>query len=337
MYAQPNDGHGAYPQHGYPQGPYPHVPYPQPAHPHAAHAEGAAGHPHDARHPPRRRSSSSSSASGHAKGAPHPHEAYSAHPQGPANPGYLENGGQPDRAMRRQVDWDIPDEKLLNEDVDDVIRRGFIKKVMCILSAQLAVSFAVACAFTFSTTVQDWVYENVWFAVTVSMMTMVLAIVFACIPKVARTFPINYVILFLLALGIGCSLGYGGAYYGAESFSMALGITVLITLALMGFAFQTKWDFTGSAPYMAVVSLCVLVFGLIAAIIRTRIAQIVYASIGAALFACYIVLDTQMIIGGKHKKYQFGIDDYAFAALALYMDIVNLFMMILTLIGSSSE
>jgi len=55
---------------------------------------------------------------------------------------------------------------------------------------------------------------------------------------------------------------------------------------------------------------------------------------GVLLFTFYIVFDTQLLIGeyGGHKV-QFGIDDYVFAALNLYLDIINLFLHILSLFG----
>ena len=44
-------------------------------------------------------------------------------------------------------------------------------------------------------------------------------------------------------------------------------------------------------------------------------AQNLYAGAGCLIFSCYLVYDTQLIVGGEHKKYQFGLDDYVFAAL----------------------
>jgi FtsH-binding integral membrane protein len=40
----------------------------------------------------------------------------------------------------------------------------------------------------------------------------------------------------------------------------------------------------------------------------------------------------QLIVGGKHK-HAFGLDDYVFAALNVYLDIINLFMFILQLLN----
>ena len=41
--------------------------------------------------------------------------------------------------------------------------------------------------------------------------------------------------------------------------------------------------------------------------------QNIYAGFGCLIFSFYIVYDTQLIVGGKHAKHQFGVDDYVFA------------------------
>ena len=63
-----------------------------------------------------------------------------------------------------------------------------------------------------------------------------------------------------------------------------------------------------------------------------NIGQIVYASAGAVIFSFYIVYDTQLIIGGNNRRIQYSVDDYALAAINLYLDIINLFMAILEII-----
>ena len=50
----------------------------------------------------------------------------------------------------------------------------------------------------------------------------------------------------------------------------------------------------------------------------------------------YIVYDTQLMMGGKHK-YSIDPEEYIFAALNLYLDIINLFLYILTLIGAAKD
>lgn len=58
----------------------------------------------------------------------------------------------------------------------------------------------------------------------------------------------------------------------------------------------------------------------------------------AIMFSCFIVFDIQAVVGGKHRKYQLGPDDYVFAALNLYLDIVSLFVvMLLFCVGKDGQ
>ena len=50
------------------------------------------------------------------------------------------------------------------------------------------------------------------------------------------------------------------------------------------------------------------------------------------IFSMYLVYDTQIIVGGEHKSYQFDMDDYVLAALVIYLDIINLFILLMQLL-----
>ena len=65
----------------------------------------------------------------------------------------------------------------------------------------------------------------------------------------------------------------------------------------------------------------------------SRNMEIVYSGMGACLFSFYIIYDVQLIAGGKHQAHRFGVDEYVFAALNLYMDIIQLFLHLLRLFG----
>jgi FtsH-binding integral membrane protein len=66
-----------------------------------------------------------------------------------------------------------------------------------------------------------------------------------------------------------------------------------------------------------------------------KIANLLFCCLGAFLFSFYLLCDTQMIIGGKHRRFQFQEDDYILGALVLYLDIINLFLEILRLLGDN--
>ena len=57
---------------------------------------------------------------------------------------------------------------------------------------------------------------------------------------------------------------------------------------------------------------------------------------GVLIFSLYIVHDTQLMLGGSHKV-SIGMDDYVFAALNLYLDIINLFLLLLDLLNGGRD
>lgn len=69
---------------------------------------------------------------------------------------------------------------------------------------------------------------------------------------------------------------------------------------------------------------------------KTKTLTLVYASLGALLFSLYLIYDTQLMLGGKHK-YTISPEEYVFAALNLYLDIINIFIYILTIIGAARD
>ena len=44
-----------------------------------------------------------------------------------------------------------------------------------------------------------------------------------------------------------------------------------------------------------------------------------------------------MIVGGKHREIQLSPEDYIFATVMLYVDIIQIFLFILRLFGQSDE
>lgn len=61
-----------------------------------------------------------------------------------------------------------------------------------------------------------------------------------------------------------------------------------------------------------------------------------YGTAGALIFSMYIVYDIQLMMGGNHK-YSISPEEYIFASLSLYLDIINLFMYILMIVGAAKR
>jgi FtsH-binding integral membrane protein len=78
-------------------------------------------------------------------------------------------------------------------------------------------------------------------------------------------------------------------------------------------------------------SIMLLCFGIGLIFWKNSTAQLVYACLGAFLFSIYIIFDTQLIVG-RHT-FSYSLDDAYFAAINLYLDIINLFLFILQILG----
>ena len=61
--------------------------------------------------------------------------------------------------------------------------------------------------------------------------------------------------------------------------------------------------------------------------------DLIYSCLGAFIFSLFIVYDTQMILGGKHRRIQFRENDTILAATSLYIDIINMFLFLLDFIN----
>lgn len=112
-------------------------------------------------------------------------------------------------------------------------------------------------------------------------------------------------------------------------------MTAIIVTALTVYAFTTKTDFTmmGGVFFMlgfGLLGLIIINMFFASAFLRTLICWF-----GAFLMGLYIIYDTQLILGKGEASLE--IDDYIFAAMSLYIDIVQLFTYILQLLGNSDE
>jgi FtsH-binding integral membrane protein len=65
--------------------------------------------------------------------------------------------------------------------------------------------------------------------------------------------------------------------------------------------------------------------------------DMLYSLIGSVLFSFYLAYHTKLIVGGKHSKYQMDSQDYVFGAMALYNDIINMFIYILRILGEDKD
>ncbi|CAH9095539.1 unnamed protein product [Cuscuta epithymum] len=113
---------------------------------------------------------------------------------------------------------------------------------------------------------------------------------------------------------------------------MAAGLTVLIFVLLTLFTFwaaKRGWDFDFLYPLLISGLMVLIVFGIVKAVFHMgRVVQLLCAGGGVLVFSGFIIFDTYNLI----KRFSY--DEYIEAACALFLDIINLFLLILDFIST---
>ncbi|XP_076661603.1 glutamate NMDA receptor-associated protein 1 lifeguard [Halictus rubicundus] len=219
---------------------------------------------------------------------------------------------------------------------DESIRKGFIRKVYSILMCQLLITVGMIALFLYHRPTKLWVQHHLEIFWICFAVTIILIICMTCCTSVRRKSPMNFIFLFLFTVAEGFLLATAASTYDSEEVLLAVGITAAVCFALTLFAFQTKIDFTGLSSVLYVALIILLLFGIISMIWNGPTIRLVYASLGALLFSVYLIYDTQTMIGGNHKC-SISPEEYIFAALSLYLDVVNIFLYILYIIGATHD
>uniref|UniRef100_A0A0D9WW50 BI1-like protein n=1 Tax=Leersia perrieri TaxID=77586 RepID=A0A0D9WW50_9ORYZ len=107
---------------------------------------------------------------------------------------------------------------------------------------------------------------------------------------------------------------------------------ILTTVVVVSLTAYTFWavkrgrDFSFLGPFLFASLIVLLVFAFIQILFPLgRISQMIYGGIASLIFSGYIVYDTNNII----KRYTY--DQYVWAAVSLYLDVINLFLSLMTL------
>uniref|UniRef100_G1Q1M5 Transmembrane BAX inhibitor motif containing 1 n=1 Tax=Myotis lucifugus TaxID=59463 RepID=G1Q1M5_MYOLU len=260
----------------------------------------------------------------------------------PPSPGPKQTHGKPKPKTDQRADFyvvEISDETTPEESNAEAspfseasIRRGFIVKVFLLLSAQLVLTGAIIAVFIFWPGLKNWVHRSPWFTYSIFPAFFGVLIVLACCEDLRRQVPANYILLGLFTFLQGLMLGAVSVFYEVDEVLWAIGATALVTLSLTLFALQTKLDFTLLNGVLFVALVVLLIYGIILIFIRSYWLHLLYAALGTVLFSLYLVMDVQLLVGGSHHV-KLDPEEYVFAALNIYLDIINLFIFILQLIG----
>ena len=209
-------------------------------------------------------------------------------------------------------------------DMAVAIRMGFLRKVYCILTAQLGLTTLVSAVFMSSTAVKSFVQQ------TPPLMYLALFLSFgllvALMAKRHQT-PVNMYLLLAFTLVESYSVGTVVTFYDKKVVVEAAALTLTVFISLTLYTLQSKRDF--SSWYAGLfTALWVLIGALIMQVfLQNETLDLMIAAGGALLFSLFIIFDTHMLM---HKLSP---EEYILAAINLYLDIINLFLEILRLLN----
>ncbi|XP_054970683.1 protein lifeguard 1 [Pan paniscus] len=215
---------------------------------------------------------------------------------------------------------------------DASVRRAFIIKVFFLLSVQLLLTAVITSVFIFWEALKVWVLKNPWFISAIFSAFFAILIILDCCGNLRRQVPAEYILLGFFTALQGLLLGAVSVFYKAEEVLWATAATTLVTLALTLFALQTKWDFTWLNGALFVFCFVLLIYGITLIFVRSYWLHLLYAGLRTVLFSLYLVIDVQLMLGG-HRHYSLDPEGYVFAVLNIHLDIIDLFIFILRLIG----
>ena len=230
--------------------------------------------------------------------------------------------------------YDDNDEENMyaSDAVKKSLRLGFIKKVYGVLSAQLLITALISSIGFIDEVKKFYLNSIVLFWVSFGLSICVL-LPLICFKSVAKKVPINYILLFIFTICEAVMLSYMIAYVNDwKTVVTAASITILVTLGLTLYACTTKTDFTFLGGMLFVCSILLLCLGIFSLFFGNFI-NTLYCVLGVLLYSIYLIFDTQLIMG--KFGHEFEIDDYIVAALSIYLDIIQIFIYILSILNNN--
>ncbi|XP_047062392.1 protein LIFEGUARD 4-like [Lolium rigidum] len=209
------------------------------------------------------------------------------------------------------------------------LRWAFIRKVYVIVSMQLLATIAVASTVYLVPDIRRFFLARTPAALAAFVLIIVAPII-VMIPMMClrNRHPINLILLALFTIcmsfsvGLGCLSSKGGVIIEAA----LLTFVVVLSLTIYTFwAAKRGHDFSFLGPFLFAACLILMLYGLIQMLLPMgKVGTTVYGCISALVFSGFIIYDTDNLI--KRHTY----DEYVTAAIALYLDIINIFIAILT-------
>ena len=235
----------------------------------------------------------------------------------------------------KEESFDVIDDDKTEEQIQQKIRLGFIRKVYGIILFQLLITTLLIYYAMCSKTLQIFMVSNPSFIYLCLAGVIFTEIPILCCQSAAHKVPLNYILLLIFTLSESYIIACTTIYYEPSSVFICAGITLGIVIGLTLYAIFSKTDLTVCGGALVSLSVILLILSIIGIFYTSLFYQTLVNSCAVFLFSIYLIYDTQLVIG-KNKKF-ISADDYIIGAMTIYIDIVTLFIKILMLFGKKKK
>jgi FtsH-binding integral membrane protein len=231
--------------------------------------------------------------------------------------------------------YEIMDEDISEQQIQQSIRLGFIRKVYGIISFQLLITTIVVYFSIYNHFLSSFMVSYPGFVYLFFFGALFTEIPIICCPSVASKVPLNYVLLLIFTLCESYLVAYITLFYEPLSVLMCAGITLALVIGLTLYAIFTKTDMTLWGGGIACLAIIFFILSIIGIFYRSLFYQTLLNCCGLFLFSIYLMYDVQLVIG-KNKKL-ISTDQYIIGAMMIYIDIISIFIKILLLFGKKKK
>lgn len=206
-----------------------------------------------------------------------------------------------------------------------LVRRTYGLVFLSIIAAMLGTAF---------TLVQPGLFNAVAAHPIITFICSFIPLIMA--QRSAREFPKNLVLTFLFTFITGMYLA-PVLYYTQAAAPGIIGEAAILTFGAFGvltlYAFTSRRDFSAWGGFFMVGFFVLFAVMILNMFMHSAAAGLFIAGAGVVIMSGLLVFDTWRIL----RSGAFGQDDYVIAAVTIFIDLLNLFMFILALLGGGNR
>ncbi|CAM8927043.1 unnamed protein product [Rhodiola kirilowii] len=232
-----------------------------------------------------------------------------------------------------EVDLEAGDSSKLYPGIsyaENQLRWGFVRKVYGILAAQIVLTTIVSSFTVLYAPLNDLLRGN---SALLLILVFLPFLLLWPLYVYQQKHPVNLVILALFTTCLSLTVGVSCANTDGTIVLQALFLTSVVVSSLTAYTFWASKkgkDFNYLGPFLFSCLMVLVMTGMVQMFFPIEpTMNVIYGGVGAMVFSGYIVYDTDNLI--KRHTY----DEYIWASVTLYLDILNLFLTILRMMRQS--